>query len=254
MSTTLTSRPSTITRRVIAGQSIDIHVGVVAVGVGLVGARPQQAVLDRPRAAADASSARRGLPYQRACADRDRHRQHAAPLLGPVRGRRQAPLRRRAPLRGAAVAHRPPAARAGPRLRRGDPHATSRSSPPSPTRAPSRRCAPGRRPATSSTSPRTATPRRHGATARWLERIGAALRRALLLRRQGRPLPRDRDRAADRRLAGQPRGRRRRGDRAPPRSSHPWNRDICEEEDIVCAADWPGLARALEPLLQGAPR
>jgi FMN phosphatase YigB (HAD superfamily) len=36
--------------------------------------------------------------------------------------------------------------------------------------------------------------------------------------------------------------------------SHPWNRDICEEEDIVCAPDWPALARALEPLLQGAPR
>ena len=35
---------------------------------------------------------------------------------------------------------------------------------------------------------------------------------------------------------------------------HPWNRDICEEEDIVCAPDWPSLARALEPLLQGAPR
>jgi uncharacterized protein len=36
--------------------------------------------------------------------------------------------------------------------------------------------------------------------------------------------------------------------------SHPWNRDICEEEDIVCAPDWRGLARALEPVLQGAPR
>jgi uncharacterized protein len=36
---------------------------------------------------------------------------------------------------------------------------------------------------------------------------------------------------------------------------HPWNRDLCEEEeDIVCAPDWPSLARALEPLLQGAPR
>ena len=35
---------------------------------------------------------------------------------------------------------------------------------------------------------------------------------------------------------------------------HPWNRDICEEEDIVCAPDWRGLARALEPILQGTPR
>ena len=36
--------------------------------------------------------------------------------------------------------------------------------------------------------------------------------------------------------------------------NHPWNRDICEEEDVVCAADWQGLARALEPILQGTPR
>jgi len=27
---------------------------------------------------------------------------------------------------------------------------------------------------------------------------------------------------------------------------HPWNRDLCEEEDVVCAADWPTLARRLE--------
>ena len=36
--------------------------------------------------------------------------------------------------------------------------------------------------------------------------------------------------------------------------AHPWNREICEEEDIVCAPDWPALARALEPVLEGAPR
>lgn len=28
--------------------------------------------------------------------------------------------------------------------------------------------------------------------------------------------------------------------------AHPWNREVCEEEDVVCAADWPGLAGALE--------
>lgn len=32
--------------------------------------------------------------------------------------------------------------------------------------------------------------------------------------------------------------------------SHPWNRDLCEEEDVICAADWPGLARKLDPLLR----
>ena len=31
--------------------------------------------------------------------------------------------------------------------------------------------------------------------------------------------------------------------------AHPWNRDVCEEEEILVARDWPGLARALEPLL-----
>ncbi|HWY17946.1 MAG TPA: hypothetical protein VNY27_04455 [Solirubrobacteraceae bacterium] len=32
--------------------------------------------------------------------------------------------------------------------------------------------------------------------------------------------------------------------------AHPWNRDVCEEEDVLVAADWPGLACALEPLLR----
>jgi hypothetical protein len=30
---------------------------------------------------------------------------------------------------------------------------------------------------------------------------------------------------------------------------HPWNRDVCEEEDVLCARDWPELDRLLEPLL-----
>ena len=34
--------------------------------------------------------------------------------------------------------------------------------------------------------------------------------------------------------------------------AHPWNRDLCEEEDVICADDWRGLARKLDPLL--APR
>jgi uncharacterized protein len=32
---------------------------------------------------------------------------------------------------------------------------------------------------------------------------------------------------------------------------HPWNRDLCETEDIVCAEDWRRLAEALEPVLKG---
>jgi hypothetical protein len=30
---------------------------------------------------------------------------------------------------------------------------------------------------------------------------------------------------------------------------HPWNRDVCEEEDVLCASDWSELERLLEPLL-----
>ncbi len=30
---------------------------------------------------------------------------------------------------------------------------------------------------------------------------------------------------------------------------HPWNRDLCEEEDVLCARDWPELEGLLEPLL-----
>jgi len=32
--------------------------------------------------------------------------------------------------------------------------------------------------------------------------------------------------------------------------SHPWNRDVCEEEDVVCGSNWRELARGLDPLLR----
>ncbi len=32
---------------------------------------------------------------------------------------------------------------------------------------------------------------------------------------------------------------------------HPWNEDVCAEEDVVCAADWPELDRKLTPILSG---
>ena len=34
---------------------------------------------------------------------------------------------------------------------------------------------------------------------------------------------------------------------------HPWNEDICDEEDIVCAPDWPSLRARLRPLLEAEP-
>jgi hypothetical protein len=33
---------------------------------------------------------------------------------------------------------------------------------------------------------------------------------------------------------------------------HPWNRDVCEDEDVVCAEDWAELRRELAPLLEPA--
>jgi hypothetical protein len=35
---------------------------------------------------------------------------------------------------------------------------------------------------------------------------------------------------------------------------HPWNEDVCETEDVVCAGDWAELAVKLEPLLSGPAR
>lgn len=35
---------------------------------------------------------------------------------------------------------------------------------------------------------------------------------------------------------------------------HPWNAELCEVEDVTCAADWHELQRLLEPLLAGEGR
>ncbi len=34
---------------------------------------------------------------------------------------------------------------------------------------------------------------------------------------------------------------------------HPWNRDVCEEEDVISAQDWPGLKQLLQGVLGGKP-
>ena len=34
---------------------------------------------------------------------------------------------------------------------------------------------------------------------------------------------------------------------------HPWNEEVCDEEDVICAGDWQELARLLEPV-SGHPR
>jgi FMN phosphatase YigB (HAD superfamily) len=33
---------------------------------------------------------------------------------------------------------------------------------------------------------------------------------------------------------------------------HPWNEELCEEEDVICAHDWHELARLLAPAVQSA--
>jgi uncharacterized protein len=37
----------------------------------------------------------------------------------------------------------------------------------------------------------------------------------------------------------------------PATIAHPWNRDVCEEEGVLCAPDWAGLAARLDPVITG---
>jgi hypothetical protein len=34
---------------------------------------------------------------------------------------------------------------------------------------------------------------------------------------------------------------------------HPWNRELCADDDVVCGDDWAALAAALRPVLAGDP-
>jgi uncharacterized protein len=34
---------------------------------------------------------------------------------------------------------------------------------------------------------------------------------------------------------------------------HPWNADICAEDDVICAPDWAALRERLDPILAGTP-
>lgn len=38
----------------------------------------------------------------------------------------------------------------------------------------------------------------------------------------------------------------------PATIAHPWNRDLCAEEGVVCAANWVELRERLEPVLAGS--
>jgi hypothetical protein len=34
---------------------------------------------------------------------------------------------------------------------------------------------------------------------------------------------------------------------------HPWNEEVCQEEDVICARDWHELARLLAPVVSASP-
>jgi uncharacterized protein len=93
----------------------------------------------------------------------------------------------------------------------------------------------------------------HGATERWLERIGlpydelyCSMDKVARCREIGIELLIDD--SPENLLAAIDAGI------AAATLEHPWNREICEEEDIVCAPDWTQLAQRLEPVLEGARR
>src|SRR5215210_7071626 len=193
---------------------------VVAVGIGRIRARAQDPVAHHSGHPCGCRS-HVGATVSTACREyRDRHRLHPAPLLGPALRCGPAPLRDRAALRGPGhVGHHPAAPRAGARLRRGDPLRGARAG----GRALSGRGGGGQRMARGRSfhprhlAPHDRVPGGHRALA---EADRPALRRAVLLVRQDRPLQGDRDRRLDRRLAGHlgesAGGRHHRGDPAAP--------------------------------------
>jgi uncharacterized protein len=86
------------------------------------------------------------------------------------------------------------------------------------------------------------------ATARWLERIGLPYDELYC---SFDKIARCREIAIDVLIDDSPVNLAKAADAGitPATILHPWNRELCEEEDIVCAPDWPTLAQRLEPLL-----
>ena len=123
-------------------------------------------------------------------------------------------------------------------------------SPASRTRTPSRRSTAGTRPGTSSTSRATAPSAATTRPTRWLDSIGLhydelycsydkvarCLEIGIELLVDDSPVN----------LAGAIEA-----GIAVATIRHPWNRDVCEEEDVICADGLAELARRLEPVLAG---
>ena len=150
---------------------------------------------------------------------RHRHRLDAPPLLGSSLRCRAAPPRHRPALRGAAgLGHHPPAARPATAVHPGDPLPGGDPLRPAvPRRSRDRQALARRRPLHPGHEP-SRRPGPAGPTADWLAQIGLPYD-ASVLRRQGAPLRRPRDRTAHRRQPGEPRP----GDRArdPRRDDRP---------------------------------
>jgi uncharacterized HAD superfamily protein len=92
----------------------------------------------------------------------------------------------------------------------------------------------------------------HDATARWLERIGLPYDELYCSRDK---VARCSELAIDVLIDDSPVNLMKAAEAGitPATILHPWNRELCEEEDIVCGTDWPALARELEPVLKAAP-
>jgi uncharacterized protein len=91
----------------------------------------------------------------------------------------------------------------------------------------------------------------HDATARWLENIGLPYDELYC---SFDKVARCREIAIDVLIDDSPVNLSRAAEAGitPATILHPWNRELCEEEDIVSAPDWPTLARRLDPLLARA--
>jgi uncharacterized protein len=91
----------------------------------------------------------------------------------------------------------------------------------------------------------------HEATARWLERIGLSYDELYCSTDK---IARCVDLEIDVLIDDSPVNLMRAADVGitPATILHPWNRELCEDEDIVCGPDWPTLARRLEPVLTSA--
>ena len=91
-------------------------------------------------------------------------------------------------------------------------------------------------------------PEAHGATARWLERIGLPYDDLYC---SDDKISRCREIGIELLIDDSPVNLVRAADAgiATATLAHPWNRDVCEEEDVVCAPDWAALRKLLEPVL-----